>query len=67
VELYLSLLEKKGKTKQEEYRSNTLGFRKKHYKFVNGIKSTFVGKEKKQTKGIINQIPQDLARSTINV
>jgi hypothetical protein len=43
-----------------------LGFGKKHYKCVNGFKSTFVGK-KNQTKRNINQISWHLVRSNISV
>jgi hypothetical protein len=42
---------------QQKSTSNTLEFGKTHYKCRNGIKSTFIPENIKQTKENINQIP----------
>jgi hypothetical protein len=44
VELNQFVWEKKEKQTKKEHKSNTLGFGKKHSKYVSGIKSTFVRK-----------------------
>ena len=41
---------------KRKHKSNTLGFRKMHYKYMSGIKSTFVKTKMRIIKENINQI-----------